>query len=373
MALTVRQIGSFDAPGLRNTWTRLSETAPRASLFSTYEWCRCWADTFGGWSEIAVSLIQDEDGTSRGLLPAYVDRAGAVRWLKLLGRERVSGDHLDLLCAAEDHQACLDALLAHWDGAELLEGLVLGELHRDSPTLERVRFWARHRGWPVQEREPQTVPYLDLPTSFEAFLETLSANMRYHVRRRRRGVEKTPGATLRVLGRAGELDAALTDLFELHQRRWQRDGRPGNLHDAQKREFLRQFCRVAADHDWVRAVSMDLDGVRQAVLLAFHWRGTASFYQMGWDPDTRIDSPGVVLLAASIEQAIREGLTRYDFLRGDEPYKRKWTSQAVEQVTLVVGCRARARAAIVAGEFKERVKQKLGPARWRKLKGLLRV
>ncbi|MEW6198909.1 MAG: GNAT family N-acetyltransferase [Planctomycetota bacterium] len=373
MALTVQQVASFDAPGLRAAWIRLSDTAPRASLFSTFEWCRAWADVFGAGSEIAVSLIHDGQGAPRGLLPAYVDRTGPVRWLKLLGRERVSGDHLDLLCAAEDHPACLDALWSHWERSVAFDGFILGDLHRDSPTLHGVRFRARQRGWPVQEREPQVVPYVDLPVTFDAYLDTLSANMRYHVRRRRRGLAKMLDTAVRVVSTPAEIDAALTDLFELHQRRWQRDGRPGNLHDARKREFLRQFCRVAAERDWVRAIVMEREGVRQGVLLAFHWRGTASFYQMGWDPDTPIQSPGVVLLAESIEQAVREGLSRYDFLRGDEPYKRKWTTPAVEQVTLVVGCRARARAAIAAGRLKERVKQTLGPAPWRKLKGLLRV
>lgn len=373
MALTVQQIGSFDAPGLRAAWARLSDIAPCASLFSTYEWCRGWADVFGGGSEVAVSLIHDERGLPRGLLPAYVDRTGPVRWLKLLGRERVSGDHLDLLCAPGDHAACLEALWRHWERSAAFDGLILGELHRDSPTLHAVRFGARQRGWPVQEREPQIVPYADLPATFDAYLDRLSANMRYHVRRRRRGVEKTPGAAVRVARTPADIDAALTDLFELHQRRWQRNGRPGNLHDAHKREFLRRFCRTAAERDWVRAIVIEREGARQGVLLAFHWRDVASFYQMGWDPDTCIQSPGVVLLAESIAQAVREGLTRYDFLRGDEPYKRKWTTQAVEQVTLVVGCRTRARAAIAAGRLKERVKQTLGPAPWQKLKGLLRV
>jgi CelD/BcsL family acetyltransferase involved in cellulose biosynthesis len=322
-------------------------------------------------------LIEDHGGQTVGLLPTCIQRCGPARWLRFLGRDRVSGDHLDLLCAADDHHACLNALLQRWQTDRTFDGILLGELHRDSPTLTRIRFWARQRGLPVQEREPQVVPYLDLPASFDDFLTTLSANMRYHVRRRRRGVVKTRGAAVRVLRAADEVDGALTDLFQLHQRRWERDRQRGNFHDPRKRDFLRRFCRLAAKLDRVRAVVLEVDGVRQGVLLAFHWRGTASFYQMGWDPDTRIDSPGVVLLAESIAQAIREGLTHYDFLRGDEEYKRRWTSQAVEQITLVVGCRAPARAAIAAAElkdgFKRAVQWTLGSRNWERMRGLART
>jgi CelD/BcsL family acetyltransferase involved in cellulose biosynthesis len=111
---------------------------------------------------------------------------------------------------------------------------------------------------------------------------------------------------------------------------------------------------------------------REAVLLAFHWTGTASYYQMGWNPDGAIQSPGVILLAESIEQSIREGLSKYDFLRGDEEYKQKWTSQSVAQTTLVVGRRVPARAAMTAERLKNRFKhafqQTLGAGRWESMK-----
>ena len=39
------------------------------------------------------------------------------------------------------------------------------------------------------------------------------------------------------------------------------------------------------------------------------------------DVFTRKQTPGVVLIARTIEDAIARGFRRYDFLRGEEPYK----------------------------------------------------
>jgi CelD/BcsL family acetyltransferase involved in cellulose biosynthesis len=106
----------------------------------------------------------------------------------------------------------------------------------------------------------------------------------------------------------------------------------------------------------------------QAVLICFHHKDTASYYQMGWAPDCPIESPGVILLSHSIEQAIAEGLRRYDFLRGDEAYKFRWTNTWTEQTTLLIGCSLSARAAITADRLKDCVKravsQCFGPDVW---------
>ena len=48
------------------------------------------------------------------------------------------------------------------------------------------------------------------------------------------------------------------------------------------------------------------------------------FYNAGIDPDARELSPGVVLTAECLRIAIAMGKTRFDFLRGNEPYKYEW-------------------------------------------------
>ena len=51
---------------------------------------------------------------------------------------------------------------------------------------------------------------------------------------------------------------------------------------------------------------------------------TCFFYNAGADPDARELSPGVTGTAAYIRDRMAAGRTRFDFLRGDEPYKYEW-------------------------------------------------
>ncbi|MFX9097154.1 GNAT family N-acetyltransferase, partial [Acinetobacter baumannii] len=51
------------------------------------------------------------------------------------------------------------------------------------------------------------------------------------------------------------------------------------------------------------------------------------FYQMGFNPEFGSISPGNLLLSFAIRTAIEDGSKEFDFLRGDEPYKRRWQAQ----------------------------------------------
>ncbi len=372
MALTVRELDQYAAPGLAATWQRLAEATPGASVFQSAEWVQSWGETVGAARRPLVLLVE-EAREPIGLLAGC--RAG--RRLELAGGAGVSGDHLGALCRTEDEARVITALLEHIEAEAGCDALAFTALDDEGPLLARLRDRAAERGWTVTERPAEVLPYVDLPDTWEAFVAGLSANMRYHVRRRRRAFDAQADSAVCVARASDEVAAALERLFDLHARRWQRDHRAGNFGNPQKRAFLHAFCRRAAERGWTRAWRLEAGGQTVGVLLAFHYGRTASFYQMGWDPAAPIASPGVVLLAASIAGAIGEGLRCYDFLRGDEEYKRRWTKHARRQITFAAAWGTAARAALAAERFtdglKYRVKSALGPVGWAQIKRLTGV
>src|SRR5262249_13671438 len=49
------------------------------------------------------------------------------------------------------------------------------------------------------------------------------------------------------------------------------------------------------------------------------------FYQTGFDPAYAAHGVGQVALGLTVQAAMAEGLTRYDFLHGNEAYRFDWT------------------------------------------------
>jgi CelD/BcsL family acetyltransferase involved in cellulose biosynthesis len=59
-------------------------------------------------------------------------------------------------------------------------------------------------------------------------------------------------------------------------------------------------------------------------------------YSGGYDPEWKNASPGMILLGLSLEDAIKRGLKRYDFLRGTEGYKFDWATSTRETVSVLI-------------------------------------
>ena len=71
-----------------------------------------------------------------------------------------------------------------------------------------------------------------------------------------------------------------------------------------------------------------LDTRIEAVLYCFAFRDRTCYYQGGFEPTLGKLSLGTVLTSHAIRAAVDEGRSEFDFLRGEEPYKDRWTRGA---------------------------------------------
>jgi CelD/BcsL family acetyltransferase involved in cellulose biosynthesis len=120
------------------------------------------------------------------------------------------------------------------------------------------------------------------------------------------------------------LDEYLEALFRLHRARWRTRGHNGVLED----DHVQTLHRLAAPglfrKEVLRMYGMRMDNALVAVYLGFLSGERASYYLSGFDPAVAEFSPGMLLIAHAISEAIREKAGCFDFLRGAEPYKYAW-------------------------------------------------
>ena len=83
-------------------------------------------------------------------------------------------------------------------------------------------------------------------------------------------------------------------------------------------------------------VTMRLDGRAIASQAGFKVGGVYYNYQAAFDPELSHYAPGLLILAHLVERAWEDGLERFDFMTGDEPYKHLWSNQdpSVTHVTI---------------------------------------
>ncbi len=346
---------------LKPDWDRLAAGEKQDGVFRGYAWNTLWLKHIAPEAVPHVLKMTNERGEVVGIAPlcerGYEDRFFRVRSLGFTGREVVCGDCLDILAATGYEEEVRERMLEH---IERMLGhislVVLGECLRDSPTVARLDEWVRAKGWRAQWQEERVVPYIELPSSFAEYRQRISRNTRENLRRKGRQLLKAAGCSLVRLRGPDEVLPQLPHFFRLHEARWKSVGRKGVFAQPGFREFLRAF--VAEAHpQTVSELYMIQSGDRPVAATLFFRSGEAVlYYQSGWDPaspEARL-SPGFVLHGQAIADAISEGYRYFEFLRGDESYKKKFTTTAKRTTTLVLAGRGlKPRAYLAAMRAKE--------------------
>lgn len=295
---------------LRSEWWALWRRTPEATPFQSPAWLLPWWQIFGQ-GEL-LTLAFREHGRLTGLLPLYVLKAEGCRKLLPLGIGIT--DRLDPLLTAALARLAVRHLASR---AHVFDRIDLMELAADSPLLSV----AAPEGWgdEVQACEPR--PVLTLPQGPEELRRAVPRLGKLGYYRRRAaalGRAEIRTATERTL--AEHLDA----LFRLHGARWTERGEPGVLADREVQAFHRLAAAALLSSGLLRGYALHIDDRIAAVLHGFADRRRFHAYLGGHDPDLRHPGPGALMIGHAIEEACREGLESFDFLRGREPYKYAW-------------------------------------------------
>jgi CelD/BcsL family acetyltransferase involved in cellulose biosynthesis len=380
---------------LRPAWSELCGESRAGCLFLAPDWLLPWWEHFGEGRELCCIALFDEQRLV-GFLPLFSETVRlsgvAARRLAFLGDGDTGCDYLDVLASpgleAEVRAAALEAVgELRWDLCDL-DGL-----WRDSPTALHlaqrfpngcaVRSLAAGLGGSPAEvvrdaRLRFVCPYIPLSGTYEEYLQGLGR--RENLRRREKWLYRQPGVSIEVARTPEDARIAVERFLELHRARWAVEGGSDGLADARHEAFHRAAVQQLAGRGRLRLYT--LFAARRAVASVYGvvHKGKFLYYQSGYDPAWAGKSVGLVLLARTLQDAFAEGLSEFDFLRGNEAYKAQWAraERWTIEVRLWRGRRGRAaRAALEAALLaRESVKAAL-PARAleavRRLRRLLRA
>ena len=163
------------------------------------------------------------------------------------------------------------------------------------------------------------------------FLQNLSANTRYQLRRSARCYARSgPLAIQRPAGLA-EAWRFLDELAALHQATWQQRGLPGMFASADFLRFHRTLLARTLPRGEVDLLRMSAGGQTFGYLYNFRFHGRVLTYQSGFDYAAAgpHEKPGMTCHHLAIEACAAEGVDCYDFLAGADRYKTSLATGAV--------------------------------------------
>ena len=296
---------------LASEWDSLVRGMHRPSPFLLHGWLAEWWRHFGAGARLAVAVAR-RDGKLVGAAPVFIRRSGGFRVARFLGGHESALADL-LLAAGEDESTALGLVQElrkqPFDYADVF-GLPAGSA------------FSRACGGKLRIVERVEAPVLLMPDGWEAAYAAKTSSKKRNLHRRRLRQLGEIGEVEFVVGRTREeLEPLLEEAFHLHELRWR--GRPdgSTFGTATGQMFHRAAMRRLADDGVLELVLMRVGGRPAAFHYFFALERTMFVHRLAFDPALARCSPGLVATLETLRVASEDGLTRVEFLGGDERYK----------------------------------------------------
>ena len=304
----------------REAWRKLSGGAPMQSP----EWYLAWLQHYAEpGDEPCVLLFRDSEDTLVGLAPLFIQKAGGSATVRLLGSGDACTNHTTWLTAPGwetrvgqevaqfllDNRSEWDSLHFEWvDEDDSAIYATIANLEKNGCLL---RKWPMANCWKI-----------DLPSTWDDYLKTLSKKHRKQCRRFYRKYIESGMVRVHRVRNEGELHKGFKILLALHAARWGDPSQPqGVFTDRQFRAFHERVARELLNREQLHLSWLEYDGKPIAAEYQFIDQDTLFAYQAGMDPAFAHLRPGKLSILSSIRFAIEQGCHTLDLSRGNEPYK----------------------------------------------------
>lgn len=350
MNLSIRSLPSHQRKAAAGHWQAVERrSGGDLGVSCSWVWTETWLKHFS--DALAHRFVLADDGTGP-CAGALLVRGAATRRGPQLRR-------LHIGTAGESPRDTVwvepNRLLAVPSAREAFAAALIAEVHAD-------RWWdelcvdgfasedarALLRAEPALVARPQDSPTLPLPAPGEDVLGRMPSGAARRIRRSLRGLG--PVTTEWAATPQEALDI-LTELASLHEQGWAQRGVQGRFASPRFEAFHRDLVRRLLPSGEVVLFRVRCERGTLGCLYGFVEHDRLLFYQSGLARlgDNRL-RPGLTCHALLMQACADRGLREYDFLAGDERYKRELSAASHE----LVWARARRRrprtlaAAVVA-------------------------
>ena len=302
---------------IRDFWSGLN-----VDLMNSFAWNLWWWKSFQSLGDLHLLTFKQE-GELVGIAPFYVDRWFGLKRFRFIASGKACTDYVDLICDPKHYERCASSLSEYIreQKFDVVELECPNEDHLVTsigPTLESV--------YDFDHRDVEPTWLMELPSEWKEFLSSRRSSLRRKINKAVRRLEAGE-FVITSTSEGVPMESALATLKDLHTRRMVSTGKPGVFADPQFEEFLNNVVMEKAAAGEIEIIVASTDDGPVGVQLYFDTSRGYQFYQSGYAPEAMKLEPGHLLFTEMVKRAIHRGDTRFDFLRGNEPYKEFWEAK----------------------------------------------
>ncbi len=331
-------IDENDFSAIRSEWNALLASSRSNSVFLTWEWLFTWWRHFQNPKrELMVICARDQSGTLKGILPLFKEREnhlGRYGTLHFLGTGVVCSEFLDLFVDPKNEMEIQRVLLKYVLEETRFRNMKLTDIPVGATSLGCLEHILQGMQAPYVTAEGEICPFLELPETLDGFYKKLKPNMRSNYRKSLNKFQESYGKIPKRTENKEGFQSDYEALFLLHEARFKQKVEKSSFLSDKLKRFHLDAGKLFDEKGWLRFYTIKANDQIIGCLYCFAYGGKMSYYQAGFDPNYEHLSIGLILLGKSMEDAIEQGLKEFDFLRGAEAYKWRWTNTYRKTVQL---------------------------------------
>ena len=281
------------------------------SIFVLPAWLQVWWKEFGNGDKPHLLAVR-QGGQITGIAPLLLREGKA----SFLGNGDVC-DYLDFIITPGQEKDFFNTLLDYLTRKGITQ-FDLGAVRPESTVLTSLVPIAREKGYVVRLQPEDVSVELDLPATWEEYLAILDTRQRHELKRKMRGASAEAKLNYRIVSDTASINQAVDTFFKMFT---------GSRHDkaafltAPMETYFRSLVDAMAQIGLARFGILDLDNVPTAMILYFDYNDSIYLYNSGYDPRYESLSVGLLCKTMGIQASIEAGKKKFDFLKGNEPYK----------------------------------------------------
>ena len=302
---------SFD--NLTSYWLESRSLSMWGCIFALPSWLEVWWHEFGFGAELYLGAVR-QGGTPIGIAPLLLRGAEAC----FIGSTDVC-DYLDFIIVPGREVDFFNILLNDLR-ARGISRLNLRLLRPDSTVLSHLVEIARDRKYEVSCKVEDISLELDLPSTWEGYLSTLTQKQRHEVRRKLRRFWEAGDMNYRIIERSESASESIP-IFLRFFRESNQD--KAIFLTTRMESFFTSLIGSMAQAGLLRFGVLELNASPVAAVMCFDYNNTVFLYNNGYDPQYSPLSVGLISKVLCIKDSIERGRDKFDFLKGAEEYKHR--------------------------------------------------
>ena len=323
-------------PELKEKWDELLSFNSYKNIYLTYEWAYAWWKVFGDRYKLMIITVQENE-MWYALAPFMIQKLSPVlpnSAQNLLFIGTGLSDYHDILLKQGFEKTAIESILKYLINVYKNWGIIrLRHFPENSKTplmvINTVKNGIDQTKIDLVFKETVKCPYLPLNSNWELYYKNVSRNLRSDVARKLNKIKKKFKVEFEKIEPEHESDYRdyIDAFIKLNLKRWKQKNERNlfAFENPDHQKFYNEVTKEFAPKKSVLFYVLKLDSEIVAYIYCFKYNNVIYHWNTAFDPDYFRFSVGKILHRLAIEDAFRSGYSEFNFMRGDEDYKLKWT------------------------------------------------